>query len=98
MAGTFAINRIDLKRMLTNLGVNDSTVEGFLASLNKMHKHVNAIAFVGMLQKIGLKQKDISNLLRRVGIDDVTITEIFNSLDEEKIRSTFGRIVELKVE
>jgi hypothetical protein len=87
-----------MKRMLTSMGVSDKSVESLLSSLNKMHRHVNAVAFVGMLQKIGLKQREISNMLRRIGIDDVSITEVFNTLDEERIKSAFGRIVELKVE
>ena len=98
MVGSFSISRIDMKRMLTSMGVSDKSVESLLSSLNKMHRHVNAVAFVGMLQKIGLKQREISNMLRRIGIDDVSITEVFNTLDEERIKSAFGRIVELRVE
>ncbi len=98
MPGTFIISRIDMKRMLTSMGISESSIEGMLSSLNKMHRHVNVVAFVGMLQKLGLRQPEVSNLLRRIGIDDVTITDIFNTLDEEKIKSTFGRVVTLVVE
>ena len=97
MAGTYIINRIELKKMLTNLGCSDKNIEDMLANLNKMHRHVNAVAFVGMLQKLGLKSQDITNILRRMGIDDVTITNVLNMLDEEKIKSTFGKVVELSI-
>jgi hypothetical protein len=98
LPGTFIISRIDMKRMLTSMGISESSIEGMLSSLNKMHRHVNVVAFVGMLQKLGPKAAEVSNLLRRIGIDDVTITDIFNTLDEEKIKSTFGRVVTLVVE
>ncbi len=95
MGVTYIVNRIELKRMLTNLGVSDASIEGLLINLDKMHRHVNAVAFAGMLQKMGLKQSDITNVLRRIGVDDVTITDVFNMLDEEKITSTFGKVSEL---
>ena len=63
-----------------------------------MHKHVNVIMFTGMLQNVGLKRNDIVNMLRRAGIDDVTISNIFDVLEEEKIKNTFGKLMELRVE
>lgn len=97
MGNTFIINRINLRKMLVMLQVSEKSIEEFEASLNKAHRHVNAITFANMLQKVGLKQEDIANILRRIGIDDITISNIFNTLDEEKISETFGRIVELNV-
>ncbi len=98
MQGTFIISRIDLKKTLLSLGISDASVEGMLNMLNKSHRHVNAVVFVGMLQKLGLKSRSITNILRRMGVDDTTITEISNALDEEKIQSTYGKVVELIVE
>ena len=98
MPGSFAVNRVDLKKMLTALGVSDGAAEGLLTALNKAHRHINAVTFVDMLQKLGLKQYDINNILRRIGIDDASIAEIFNVLDEERIQSAFGKIVKLEVE
>ena len=37
-------------------------------------------------------------MLRRAGIDDVTISNIFDVLEEEKIKNTFGKLIELRVE
>ncbi len=98
MAGTFSVNRIALKRMLTSLGVSDGAAEKVLGTLNKMHRHVNVVLFVDMLEKLGLKQYDINNILRRIGIDDAAIAEVFNVLEEERIQSTFGKIVKLEVD
>ena len=98
MQGTFIISRVDLKKTLLALSISDGSIESMLNTLNKTHRHVNAVAFVGMLQKLGLKSGSINNILRRMGIDDTTITEITNTLDEEKIQSTFGKVVELLIE
>lgn len=98
MPGSFSVNRLDLKKMLTSLGVSDGAAEGVIGTLNKMHRHVNVVFFVDMLEKLGLKQYDINNILRRIGIDDASIAEIFNVLDEERIQSTFGKVVKLEVD
>lgn len=84
--------------MLTSFGISDGAAEGVMTAINKTHKHINAVAFVDMLEKLGLKQYDVNNILRRIGIDDATIAEIFNVLDEERIQSTFGKVVKLEVE
>lgn len=98
MGASFTVNRIELKRMLTVLGVSEKNSDELFAELNRMHRHVNAVNFTGMLQKLGLKNEDIGNVLRRIGIDDITISSIFNVLDEEKIKSTYGRVVEIQME
>lgn len=84
--------------MLTALGISDGAAEGVITTLNKMHKHANVVFFVDMLEKLGLKQYDINNILRRIGIDDASIAEIFNVLDEERIQNTFGKVVKLELE
>lgn len=98
MAGTFTINRIDIKRILSLHGVSSVNTEALLSSFDKMHRHVNATVFVLSLQKLGLKQKEISNILRRLGIDDVSIANVFNKVDEERIQESFGRVVEINIE
>jgi len=92
------VSRIELKRMLTSLRVSERNLDEFLASLHRMHRHANAVSFAGMLQGLGLKTDDIANVLRRVGVDDISISSIFNMLDEERIRSSYGRVVDIRLE
>lgn len=98
MGGTYTVSKVALKRMLTTLGISERNTDDLLNNLNKTHRHSNAVTFVGMLQKLGLKSDDMANILRRIGIDDISITKIFNTLDEERIKSAYGRVVEVKVE
>jgi hypothetical protein len=98
MGVSFTVTRIELKRMLTVLGVSERSIDEMLSQLNKMHRHVNVVMFAGMLQKIGLKNDNVSNILRRMGIDDVTLVNVLNTLDEERIKSAYGRIVDISLE
>ncbi len=97
MGETFAVNRIELRKMLSLLGVSDKNINSMENTLNRSHKHINAIAFAGMLQRMGLKLDDVKTVFRKIGIDDVTITDILNMFDEDKINETFGKVVELNV-
>ena len=98
MAETFSIEKMELRRLLANLKVSDKNIEFMLTQLDKMHRHINVLALVEMLERIGLKQPEIINTLRRVGIDDITLSNIFDSLDESRIKNAFGRLVELSVD
>lgn len=95
MAVTFTVTRIEMKKMLASLGVSDKSVEALLGALDKQHRHANAVSFVNMLMNLGLKQREISNVLRRIGIDDISIANIFDVIDESRIRDSFGRIAEI---
>ena len=97
MGMTFTISRQALQRMLTLMGLSDKTVQDLLGVLNKQHRHVDAVAFIGLLIKSGLKTDQVANVLRRIGIDDVTITNIFNAFDEEKIKEEYGKLVQLEL-
>ncbi len=97
MAETFAINKIDFKRVLASFKVSDKNTEFILAQLDKMHRHINAIAFAEMLQKAGLHSEDVANVLRRTGIDDIAISNIMDAVEEERIKGAFGRIIELRL-
>ena len=97
MPGTYVINKIELKRILTSFRVNTRSIEAMLGSLDKMHKNVNAIEFAKMLYGIGLKQIQVETILRRIGVDDLAISDIFDRIDEDKIHQSFGRVVELSI-
>lgn len=98
MGVTFTVSKVELKRTLTALGINERSIDDMLASMNKQHRHINAVAFAGLLQKAGLGAGEAANVLRRIGVDDVSITSIFDNLDEERIKSAYGKVVDLVLE
>ncbi len=98
MGATFTVTKIEFKRLLSSFKVSDKNIDDILAQIDKSYKHINAVSLAEQLQKFGLKQSEITNIFRRIGIDDITISNMFDVLEEQKIKSTFGRLVELSVE
>ncbi len=98
MANTFVISRIKLEKILTSFKMSNKNIDEMTNAINKMHRHVNAVAFVNMLHRYGVRDNDIINILRRVGVDDITITDIFNMRDEQRINETYGKIAELSID
>ncbi len=98
MANTFVINRIKLEKILSAFSVSTKNIDEMLNQINKTHKHINALAFVSMLHRYGVTPTDTENILRRLGFDDVTITDLFNMLDEQRINEAYGKVVELNVD
>lgn len=94
---TFTISRQELRRILTVYKVDETSITKLFSDMEKAHRHVNAIAFAGMLEKINMKRDAISNVLRRLGMDDVNITEIINGMDEQKMLAESGRIFEATI-
>ncbi|EQD59709.1 hypothetical protein B1B_08081, partial [mine drainage metagenome] len=95
---TFIMGKVELKRLLSAFKVSDKNANELLAKIDKTYRHINAIAFAESLQRLGLKQEDITNILRRAELDDVTISGIFDMIETERIRSTFGKLVDLSVD
>lgn len=89
---TYSINRIELRRLLLSLGTSEKSIAMLLSDMEKMHRHVNIISFVAMLEKINIPQEKMINIFRRFGLDDVTIQNILNAVDEERIMAQTGRL------
>ncbi|MDE1767988.1 MAG: hypothetical protein KGH64_01235 [Candidatus Micrarchaeota archaeon] len=98
MSGTFQISKIELKKMLSNFKINEKNIDTLVSQIDRSYKHINAIAFAEQLQKFGLQQNDIANIFRRIGIDDITISKLFDVIEENKIKSSFGKLIELSVD
>ncbi len=94
---TFTISRQELRRILTIYKVDESSMAKLFSDMEKAHRHINAIAFAGMLEKINLKRDAIVNVLRRLGMDDVTINSTIDSMDEQKLLAESGRIFEATI-
>ncbi len=98
MANTYIVDRIRLEKILSAFKVSTKNIDEMLNQINKTHRHINALALVSMLHRYGVKPADAASILRRIGVDDVTITEIFNRVDEQNISETYGKVVELSVD
>lgn len=95
---TYVISRQELRRLLIAFGVSEKNIGGLLSNMEKAHRHVNVITFAGLLEKAGLERDKISNVLRRLGVDDLAIRTILSSIDEQKIIAETGRLFNATVD
>lgn len=76
---TFVITRTDLRRLFTALGIPETRIAAIFAGMEKTHRHTNAITFATILDREGNLERDqISNVLRRIGIDACTERFLLN--------------------
>jgi|GEM_PF-671143 len=95
---TFVITRAELRRLFIALGISENRISMIFANMEKAHRHINAVAFASILERMGgLERDQISNVLRRIGLDDVTIRNVLNSMDEQKIIAESGRIFDASI-
>lgn len=100
MAGrdSFSIYRNDLRKVLVGMGVSEKNIMGLFGALDKSHKHTNAISFVNTLERMGLDREKVSKVLRRIGMDDVDLTNLFRIVDESKISAEIGRLYDATID
>ncbi len=95
---SYTISKTDLRKLLINYKISEDTIARFFGELEKSHRHINALAFVSMLEKSGVDQDNIVNILRRLGMNDVRINNILNDEDEQKLAAEPGRIFNASIE
>lgn len=95
---TFVITRMELRQILIVLGLSQKNVSSLLAALDKAHRHTNIIVFANLLEKTGIDRDKTANIFRRLGMDDVTISNAFRMVDENKIIAETGRLYEAVID
>jgi len=98
MSQTFIVKKIELIKILSLFNISDKNILEIISQLDKMHKHINAVTFIDLLQKYGLNYNQIRIILRRIGVSDVDISNMITLLEEEKIKMLYGNIIDIKVE
>ncbi len=95
---TFTISRIELRRVLVLFGVTEKDIASILSSMEKSHRHVNVITFAAVLEKAGLSKEKVENIFRRIGMNDITIHDTMNMIDEQRISAETGRVYAIDLE
>ena len=97
-SNTFVITRNELRRVLVAFGVSDKNAQSIFSAIDKSHKHINVITLASLLEKAGMSRNIMGNVLRRIGMDDITINGVFNMVDEQKISAETGRLYNAEIE
>ncbi|MGC8572135.1 MAG: hypothetical protein ACP5RI_00300 [Candidatus Micrarchaeia archaeon] len=95
---TFVVTRADLRRLFVALGISETRIATIFASMEKKHRHMNAIAFASILDREGNLDRDqIANVLRRIGLDDIVIRKVLNGMDVQKIIAESGKLFDATI-
>lgn len=95
---TFVIARNELRKVLVSLNMEEKNILALFGILNKAHKHINVISLVTTVERMGFDREKSARLLRRLGLDDVVVANVFRMVDESKIDADIGRIFEATVD
>jgi hypothetical protein len=96
-SNTLSISRVELRRILLALKVSDKNIESIISNMERSHRHINIVTFISLLEKAGLERDAIINMLRRLGMDDVTINIVIGMVDEQRIVAEIGRVYDADV-
>ena len=95
---TFTVSKIELRQMLIALGITEKSISNLTATLEKTHRHTNIIVFANLLEKLGIDREKMADLFRRMGMEDITISNAFRMIDESKISAETGRLYEADIQ
>lgn len=95
---TFVVTKTELRQMLIAMGITEKSISGLTTTLEKTHRHTNIIVFANLLEKLGIDRERMANLFRRMGMEDITISNALRMIDESKISAETGRLYEADIQ
>ncbi len=95
---TFTITRMELRKILATYGVPESKIDSIFSSMEKSHRHVSIVQFIGLLERAGLSRDRVMNVFRRMNMNDILIEEVLNMADQSRINAETGRLYSASVE
>ncbi len=84
MGGTIPFKTDQLRSRLRAFGIDETKVEMVTKAFERNNRHLDAVTFVVMLERMGVERKQISEFFKEMGIDDETIINIFTKADFRK--------------
>ncbi len=95
---TVSFLKEDLRRRLRQLGLSDDKVEEITREFEKGNRRMDVISFVIELERFGAARRNISDLLKDAGVDDLTIINIFAKVDMKKSGTTGSTVSQVVLE
>lgn len=81
----------ELRRKMRQYGLSEEKIEELSRTFEKNSRHIDTISFVILLERFGLHRRGITEFLKDVGIDDITIINIFGKVDLKKTEMSGSR-------
>ena len=81
----------EFRRKLRNYGLQEEKIEEVCRTFERFNRHIDVISLVIMLERFGLERRTITEFLKDVDIDDITIINIFGKVDLKKTELSGSR-------
>lgn len=84
VARSVSLPREEMRKKLRVLGLNEEKVESLTKLFEKGSRHLDVVLFVILLERYNVTRNNITMFLKELGLDDVTIINIFTKADMKK--------------
>ena len=84
MSKSVIFTKEDLRRKFRQYGMTEDRIEEVCRTFERFSKHIDVISLVIMLERFAVERRNITEFLKDVGIDDITIINIFGKVDLKK--------------
>ncbi len=91
MANSVTFLKEEFRKKIRRLGMAEERIEEMCRTFEKYNKHIDVISFVILLERFGIDRRNITDFLKDVGIDDITIINIFGKVDVKKTELSGAR-------
>ena len=98
MARSISFLKDDFRRKLRQYGLEDDKIESVSKLFEQHNRHFDVVSFVLLLERYGISRRTISDFLKDVGIDDITIINIFGKADVKKTDNVSEDFTQVVVE
>ncbi|MBI5046788.1 ATP-binding protein [Candidatus Micrarchaeota archaeon] len=72
------------RRKMKQFGLGENRIEELTKMFEKGNRHMDVVTFVILLERYGIARRNVSEFLKDVGSDDITIINIFAKADLKK--------------
>ncbi len=98
VARSVSFMREDFRRKLRQYGLGEEKIENLSQMFDRSSRHMDVVSFVIMLERYGIVRRNIGDFLKDAGMDDMTIINIFSSVDRKKSGSGSKEITQVVLE
>jgi len=98
MAKSVSFEKEELKKQLRGYALNEMSIEEICNEFAKNNKHLDIVAFVLLLEKYGIARKNITNLLKNLGVEDSVIVDVFGRVDFKKLGVKGARMTKVTLD
>ncbi len=98
VARSVPFHKDDLKRRMLEFGLSEDRIEEVVRLFEQHNRHLDVVSFIIMLERFGIARPNITTFLKELGIEDMTIINIFTKADKRKAGVSDAEITQVSLE